>query len=143
VIDTGVYDRVRAFRAPNSLHPKTKLHKRRLTFGELLGLKVAALVRLASEPESFEIPGEPTANPQTVDDWAAAVLAVEQEATALAERRIVQPDASLNRQTRAFLVEGANHRRSPSTAVFGGGELSRVRLLGSFGPCVADRTGTQ
>ena len=35
-IDTSVYDRVRAFRAPNSRHPKTGLHKRRLEFGELL-----------------------------------------------------------------------------------------------------------
>lgn len=43
-IDTGVYDRVRAFRAPDSLHPKTELHKRLLTFEELLGLKVTALV---------------------------------------------------------------------------------------------------
>ena len=31
-IDTGVYDRVRAFRAPNSRHPKTGLHKRRLSY---------------------------------------------------------------------------------------------------------------
>ena len=37
-IDTGVYDKVRAFRAPNSRHPKTGLHKRRLTYDELLGL---------------------------------------------------------------------------------------------------------
>src|SRR5262249_16017195 len=33
-IDTGVYDKVRAFRAPNSRHPKTGLHKRRLSFDE-------------------------------------------------------------------------------------------------------------
>ena len=34
-IDTGVYDRVRAFRAPNLRHPKTGLHKRRLSLDEL------------------------------------------------------------------------------------------------------------
>jgi len=106
-IDSGVYDKVRAFRAPNSLHSKTELHKRRLTFEELLGLKVAALVRMASEPEAFDIPGEPQASATGVSDWAAAELAVEQEAAALAERRIAKVGATLNRQTLAFIVEGA------------------------------------
>ncbi len=106
-IDHGVYDRVRAFRAPNSRHPKTGLHKRRLTFGELMGLSVDAIVRMAATPEAFDLPAEPAANPQAVDDWARAVSAVEQEASALAERRIANPMATLNRQTRAFMVEGA------------------------------------
>ena len=44
-IDAGVYDRVRPFRAPNSRHPKTGLHKRRLTFDELLGLSLDAVLR--------------------------------------------------------------------------------------------------
>src|SRR5262249_46357837 len=35
-IDTGVYDKVRAFRAPNSKHPKTGRHKRRLSHDELM-----------------------------------------------------------------------------------------------------------
>ena len=35
-IDTGIYDKVRPFRAPNSRHPKTGLHKRRLTHDELM-----------------------------------------------------------------------------------------------------------
>ena len=34
-IDAGVYDKVRCFRAPNSRHPKTGLHKRRLSAEEL------------------------------------------------------------------------------------------------------------
>ena len=38
-IDKGVYDKVRAFRAPNSRHPKTGRHKRRLAFDELLTTK--------------------------------------------------------------------------------------------------------
>jgi len=111
-IDSGVYDKVRAFRAPNSWHPKTGLHKRRLTFDELMGLKVTALVRMASEPGAFDVPVLPGTKTQAVDDWAAAVRAVEQEAKALAERRVALresngADATLNRQTREFLVEGA------------------------------------
>jgi len=106
-IDDGVYDKVRAFRAPNSRHAKTGLHKRRLTFDELLGLSVDAIVRMAATPEAFDIPAKPQAEGQAVDDWAAAVLRVEQEATALAERRVSNPAATLNRQTLAFIVEGA------------------------------------
>ena len=34
VIDSGVFDKVRAFRAPNSRHPKTGLHKRLRTLVE-------------------------------------------------------------------------------------------------------------
>lgn len=106
-IDTGVYDRVRAFRAPNSLHPKTDLHKRRLSFDELLHLKVDALVRLASEPEAFNIPDAPDANLQAVADWQAAIEAVTAESQALAERRQANVGATLNRQTREFIIDGA------------------------------------
>ncbi len=106
-IDTGVYDKVRAFRAPNSRHPKTGLHKLRLTFDELMGLKIDAIVRMAATPEAFELPVIFSAKQQAVDDWAAAGRAVEQETMALAQRRIANPAATLNRQTRAFLVEGA------------------------------------
>ena len=53
-IDASIYDKIRAFRAPNSRHPKTGRHKRRLTFDELLYLKATAIVKLAAEPEPFE-----------------------------------------------------------------------------------------
>lgn len=98
-IDTGVYDRVRIFRAPNSLHAKTELHKRRLTFDELMGLKATALVRMAAKPEAFDLPKPPDANPQAVGDWQQATEAVEAEAVAMAERRQANPDAALNRRT--------------------------------------------
>jgi len=106
-IDTGVYDKVRAFRAPNSLHPKSELHKRRLTFDELLHLRVDALVRMASEPEPFEPSELPNANQQAVDDWQQAVEAVKRDAAALTERRAAIVGATLNRQTREFIIEGA------------------------------------
>ena len=49
-IDTGVYDKVRAFRAPNSRHPKTGLHKRRVSLADLLHHDTSDLLAQAKEP---------------------------------------------------------------------------------------------
>ncbi len=110
-IDTGVFDKVRIFRAPNSLHPKTELSKRKLSFDELMGLKVAALVRLASAPEPFDVPavaGDSAARcAVAVADWRAAAEAVAADAKALAERTQTLVGATLNRQTREFVIDGA------------------------------------
>ena len=106
-IDAGVYDKVRAFRAPNSLHPKTDLHKRRLTFDELLHLKVDSLVRLASKPEPFDVPNSTDAIPPAIADWQSAADAVEADAKDLAAHRTKFVDATLNRQTREFIRDGA------------------------------------
>jgi len=46
VIDSGVFDKVRAFRAPNSRHPKTGLHKRALSLEELMRLSVERIQEL-------------------------------------------------------------------------------------------------
>ncbi len=71
-IDTGVYDRVRLLRAPNSRHPKTGRHKRRLTHRELLHLSADRIRDLAREPLAFEVryPGRP--DDQLAIDWTAA-----------------------------------------------------------------------
>ena len=71
-IDTGVFDKVRLFRAPNSKHPKTGLRKRRLTSEELLGLKLDRIVQLAAEPLGFDLPDDPKPNEQAVLDWQEA-----------------------------------------------------------------------
>lgn len=111
-IDTGVFDKVRIFRAPNSRHAKTGLHKRRLAFDELLGLKLDAVLRLAETPEPFDLSGSLPANTQAVADWKEAAEAVATEEAALAERRAALrltngADARLNRLTREFIVGGA------------------------------------
>ncbi|MCO6045909.1 DNA primase [Aeoliella sp. ICT_H6.2] len=113
-IDVGVYDRVRAFRAPNSRHPRTGLHKRHLTLDELLGMKLDAVLRLAKAPEPFDLPDNPPANDRLVADWQTAAEAVEYEAAALAERRAALrasggADATLNRVTLEFIRAGATH----------------------------------
>ena len=104
VIDAGVYDRVRAFRAPNSRHPKTGLHKRRLTFDELMGLSVDAIKRMAERPEAFDVPTLPPVNEQAATDWREAVHSVERTTEAKAERRAAGMSSRLNRATRDIIA---------------------------------------
>jgi len=104
-IDTGVYDAVRAFRAPNSRHPKTGLHKRRLTYEELLGLGVDAMKKLAEKPEAFDVPKPLSQDSQAVADWQAAIEHVEQAVMAYRQTSGV---ATLNRATMEFIREGAS-----------------------------------
>jgi hypothetical protein len=107
-IDGGVYDKVRLFRAPNSRHPRTGLHKRRLAYDELLNLRTDAILRLAAEPAPFDLPTPPAPNSQAVADWQAAAGEVEQAATARRERQANGTGAGrLNRSTLAFIRDGA------------------------------------
>lgn len=108
VIDAGVYDKVRAFRAPNSRHPKTGRHKLRLSFDELTGLSVAALLERAAMPQAFDLRDAPPRNDIAVADWQTAMQAVEREAAAKAERRAANNGTpTLNRQTLDFIRDGA------------------------------------
>jgi len=106
-IDTGVYDKVRAFRAPNSKHPKSGLHKRRLTYDELLG-PLAAILELAKAPAPFAVP-EPTGTSETAAaDWQTAADQVKRESEAQAARRTAgNGSATLNRATLDFIRTGA------------------------------------
>lgn len=106
VVDSGVYDRVRAFRAPNSRHPKTGLHKRRLEFGELLHLATAAILERAATPEPFELPDADAASDLAADDWQRAADAVRTQST-VAQQRRANAVATLNRQTLEFIRDGA------------------------------------
>ena len=125
VIDVGVYDRVRAFRAPNSRHPKTGLHKRRLTFDELRGLSVDAIKRLAESPEAFDLPirrGGPPVNEQATTDWREATESIDRATTAKAERQVAGMSPRLNRATRDIIANvepiaaGDRHRKLFSAA---------------------------
>ena len=109
-IDTGVYDKVRLFRAPNSRHPKTGLHKRRLSFDELLHLKPEGIRELAAIPEPFALPSITATDERATADWQAAVQAVEREADGKAQRAAVADGTPrLNRQTLDFIRDGADH----------------------------------
>jgi hypothetical protein len=106
-IDSAIYDRVRAFRAPNSRHPKTGLHKRRLEFDELLYVTPAAIVERAVDPEPFDVPDAPAANDAATGDWTRAVEGNRQQSAAVRQRR-ADSAATLNRQTLDFIRDGAN-----------------------------------
>lgn len=56
-IDTGVYDRVRLFRAPNSRHQKTGRHKRRLYADEFFRMSAADILTHADTPANCVYPG--------------------------------------------------------------------------------------
>jgi hypothetical protein len=121
VIDNGIYDRVRALRAPNSRHPKTGLFKRRLEFSELLDGTTAAITERAAQPQPFELPHAPPACAAAITDWRAAADSVQRQATAYQERRAMAAGvASLNRQTLEFIRHGATignrHRLAFSAA---------------------------
>jgi hypothetical protein len=128
-IDTGVYDKVRLFRAPNSRHPKTGLHKRRLTLDELLNLDGDRVRQLAAAPEPFALPAVTAADPQAVADWQAALQAVEREAEVKAERRATLANGTprLNRATLAFIRDGADQGDRPRLL------FSVAANLGKFG----------
>ncbi len=117
VIDTGVYDRVRAFRAPNSRHPKTGLHKRRLTLDELTGLSLDGIRLLACKPMPFDLPHPPPICERAKADWKEAGELVSKATAAMVTRTAKSNGVpKLNRQTFAFIREGA-------------GEGDRHRLL--------------
>lgn len=109
-IDVGVYDKVRAFRAPNSRHQKTNLYKTRFDLDALQRLTVSRLCELARSPRPFELPDLPNENQQAVADWNASGLRVEQEQQAATERRNNgNGRATLNRQTFDFIRDGATN----------------------------------
>ena len=108
VIDGGVFDKVRAFRAPNSRHPKTGLHKRALTLDELTRLSVSRIQELAKEPKAFDVPTVSTRCDEAAGDWQETVERVEHEAEAVRQRRASTNGAArLNRATLDFIRDGA------------------------------------
>jgi hypothetical protein len=125
VIDTGVYDPVRAFRAPNSRHPKTGLYKRVLPADRLDAMTADECIELARTPTPFEWPLVEDSPDMLAALWAQSTTAVLAEAEAAAQRRADIADgkarAKLNDLTRRLLngepmQEGERHKRLYSAA---------------------------
>jgi hypothetical protein len=107
-IDSGVYDRVRAFRAPNSKHPKTGRFKRSLSLDELMHLRSSRIIELADSPEPFEIPDPPAMDRNATRLWNDAAAAVDAQRTVAIKRRSNGNGlTSLNRSTLEFIRDGA------------------------------------
>jgi hypothetical protein len=102
-IDTSVYDRVRAFRAPNSRHARSGLHKRSLSLDMLQEFGTQRILELAQAPAPVELPDLPPVNEQAVTDWQAAINSVQAAQLARASRRSNQSSPRLNRATLAFI----------------------------------------
>jgi hypothetical protein len=105
-IDSSIYDQVRPFRAPNSRHPKTGLHKRRLTHAELMHLRIEHICTLAKSPEPFEldeiVDDIHGGCRQAAADWQTAIDAVSKQAEVKASRRAAAANGAalgLNRRT--------------------------------------------
>jgi hypothetical protein len=108
-VDVGVFDRQRAFRAPNSRHPKSGLHKRYVPVDVLDTITVDGLLDLARTPAPFDPPstdGVDSAD-MLVAVWDDAGRAVTEKAEAMEQRRLEVASGdravTLNRKTREFL----------------------------------------
>jgi hypothetical protein len=108
-IDSTVYDAVRLLRAPNSRHPRTDCHKRRLLFDELMGLSLSRITSLAGHPAPFDIPTPAAECPEATADWSAAARTVEEREADRTKLRVERhgPDR-LQRETLDFIREGAD-----------------------------------
>jgi hypothetical protein len=125
-VDVGIFDRVRAFRAPNSKHPKTGLHKRHLPVEILDVATVDDVLEMARSPQPFDVPiADGVESPDMlVAVWDAAGRVVAGAAAAAKQRRVEIANGdravALNRKTRAFLngevQVGERHPRLYSAA---------------------------
>ncbi len=125
LIDTGVYDPVRAFRAPSSRHPKTGLFKRVLPAEKLGAMTADDCLTLALKPEPFDWPVVDGAPDTLAALWETAARRVATEAEASAQRRADiaagKTKAKLNDLTRRLLAgepmeKGERHKRIYSAA---------------------------
>ena len=115
-IDTGIYDKVRPFRAWNSRHNKTCLHKIMIYLDEMLISHVDAITRRAVEPIPFD-PPTPSPSPSLLAAWNDAERDVRRRQTERQARRTGGVDTGLNALTRQLIAEpnsvevGERHRR--------------------------------
>lgn len=103
-IDGSIYDRVRAFRAPNSRHPKSGRYKRRVSVRELMNLSSNRIAQLASEPAPFDLPTACAVDKDMESDWAEIAARVGTSAAVLTGR---PHPGRIQRATSEFLAVGA------------------------------------
>jgi hypothetical protein len=121
VIDSGVYDKVRPFRAWNTRHPKTGLRKIKVELGDLQVSSAESITRRAVDPIPFE-PPIPAPSRLLLAAWNDAERDVRRRQTERQARRDGSTDAGLNALTRQLVVEpiairpGERHRRLFSAA---------------------------
>lgn len=133
-IDVSVYDKVRAFRAPNSRHPGTGRHKVRLTVDELMRWGSAAILSRAEKPAPFELPDVPVDSADLlVAHWDTAAGQVREQTEAAAQRRAAVTNGNaapkLNKLTLDFIRNGA------APGAIGAGDENRQQGAGRHRLC--------
>jgi hypothetical protein len=108
-LDVGIYDAVRLFRAPNSRHPRTGLHKIPLEAAALLRLSESRIRDLARAPREFELPESPCMDFGLARRWDTAKKAAEFSVARQTDYASASASgkARLNPSTREFLRDGA------------------------------------
>lgn len=110
-IDTGIYDAVRAFRAPNSRHPKTGFHKRFIPSGQLGVLTAEDILDLARSPAPFELPVdfEVGSFDRLVEAWREAEAQVASQYAAASKRRAAGTGSAVHvNQLTLDIIRGCN-----------------------------------
>jgi hypothetical protein len=131
--DGGVYDRVRLWRLVNSLHPRTGLHKVRLSYDELIHLDADGVRKIAAAPQPFDPPTCPVGDiiGELEHDWEQVAAAVARETEERAARKAAEAVAGgperLNRLTLDFIARGADYPDRHRTL------YSSARNLAEFG----------
>lgn len=115
VVDTSIYTKTRLWRAPNSRHP-SGLYKRRLSYDELMQLRLERIVERARQPEPFDIPTGPALCIQAREDWIKASRAVERRAASVVASR--EGSVKLSASLRRFLRDGEIDDRQREVSTF-------------------------
>ncbi len=106
-IDQRTYAKVQAFRAPNSRHPKTGLHKRHIEAAVMFELSIDGIRQLAKEPAPVEWDPPSGTSDQAAELWTQAERQVIAQAEAVRVRRANGNGSTVNRATLEFIREGA------------------------------------
>lgn len=104
-IDTSIYDKVRAFRAPNSRHPVTGIHKRHLSRDELFEMSIESIFKLAESPEVIEWEAPSNTSPRALELWTSAGESLRAAGTQYGSS--AHGEGGLNAATIQFIREGA------------------------------------
>ena len=108
--DGSIFDKARIFRAPNSRHAKSGLHKIALDPAALLSMREDSIRALAAEPQPFEVPDVPGVCNPLAQRWQTAIHAAGASQARRAEYKqaAASGNARLNPLTLRFIRDGAN-----------------------------------
>lgn len=102
-IDPSVYDLAHIIRLPNTRHPKTGLHKRRIDADALYRLDADGVKKHAEHPAGDGIPSARRVPEELVRDWADAEQRAGRVAEVRAERRAEHGGSPDGRAPKYFL----------------------------------------